>query len=76
MNNAPAHISADSLSQYEYIDMMFILLNMTSTLQPINQSVIDAFKQLYHKSFLLNLLVLSENESGCEQLIKELNIYI
>ena len=40
----------------------------------MDQSVIETFKRLYRKSFLLYLLVLSENEEGSKQLIKEFNL--
>ena len=74
LDNAPAYPSADSLPQDEDIDVMFTPSNVTSILHPLDQNVIETFKRLYHKSFLLYLLALSKNEKGSKQLIKEFSL--
>jgi hypothetical protein len=48
LHNAPSH----SVIEFRYKIIMFLLPNITSLMQPMNQGVIEKFKRLYRKDLL------------------------
>ncbi|XP_045104416.1 tigger transposable element-derived protein 7-like [Portunus trituberculatus] len=65
LDNAPAHPSSDVLKSADgKIKAMFLPKNTTSLIQPMDQGVISAFKRIYLRKYLDDVLVVLETEDG------------
>jgi hypothetical protein len=58
LDNAPPHPSSDILNEIdEFIQVLYLPLNITTLCQPVGQGIIETFKRLYHKELLRKLLL-------------------
>ena len=58
LDNAPAHLSADKLESADgRIRVMYLPANLTSLIQPMEQSIISACKRKYQQRYLNKVMV-------------------
>jgi len=64
LDNAPSHPSAETLSRENgRFTVKFLPPNVTSILQPMDQSVIETLKRLYRKQLLRRLLSADDSDT-------------
>ncbi|KOC71274.1 Jerky protein homolog-like, partial [Habropoda laboriosa] len=66
LDNTPAHPSTSELLEIERenVEILFLPPNVTSLIQPMDQSVIETFKRNYRKILLRRLLFADDNDMG------------
>lgn len=75
LDNAPSHPTVELLERGDgQFTTMFLPPNVTSLLQPMDQSVIETMKRHYRKQLLRKLLVEGEDEEGVLVNHKKLNL--
>lgn len=76
LDNAPTHPSAETLNRENgKFTVKFLPPNVTSILQPMDQSVIETLKRFYRKQLLRRLLSADNNEiETVLQFYKEINL--
>ena len=68
LDNAPSHPCEDTLERENgKFRVKFLPPNVTSLIQPMDQSVIETFKRLYRKQMLRKLLLTDETEDSDSQ---------
>ncbi|KAH6938862.1 hypothetical protein HPB50_013825 [Hyalomma asiaticum] len=63
VDNCPGHGKIENL---EAVTVEFLLANMTSVLQSMDQDVIEVAQEINRKSLLHRILLLYENDKGYE----------
>ena len=70
LDNAPCHPASEVLEKeaqlagYPEFKVMYLSLNVTPLIQPMDQDVIEKMKRMYRKELLRKLLILDESEEG------------
>lgn len=74
LDNAPAHPSSDILCTKDgKISCILLPPNVTSILQPMNQSPIETFKRIYRRE-LLRRLIIADDDQELTEFKKSLNL--
>lgn len=73
LDNAPVHPRAEELVSGG-IRVLYLPPNITSTIQPMDQNVLETMKKIYKRTFLQNILTHLENDAEIADAIKNVTI--
>ena len=75
LDNAPSHPCADTLERENgKFQVKFLPPNVTSLIQPMDQSVIETFKRFYRKQMLRKMLLSEDTEEPDSQNAIKINL--
>ena len=75
IDNAPTHPSVDLLERRNgRFKVLFMPANITSLLQPMDQSIIECIKRHYRRQLLRKLLLADEDEEGTVAYHKKIDL--
>ncbi|XP_046590819.1 jerky protein homolog-like [Neodiprion lecontei] len=73
LDNASCHLLSNELIDGD-IRVMYLPANITSTVQPMNQGIIETFKKYYRSLFLIAILYAQKNGIDIVSFLKSVNI--
>lgn len=75
IDNAPTHPPLEVLNEIDQnFEVQFLPPNVTATLQPMDQGLIEKIKRIYRKQLLRRLLLAEKDEESVVQFITKLNV--
>jgi len=75
IDNAPTHPPVEVLNEIDKnFEVQFLPPNVTATLQPMDQGVIEKMKRSYRKQLLRRLLLAEKDEESVIEFIKKVNL--